>query len=57
MKRLKIALSERQRVCDFSFISVEFINFCRQMSILRVFVFPPFYRIEKSRLHKKIAVK
>ena len=39
MKREKIALSERQRVCDFSFMSDEFINFCRQMSGLRVFVF------------------
>ena len=39
MKREKIALFERQRVCDFSFMSDEFINFCRQMSGLRVFVF------------------
>ena len=39
MKRKEIALSERQRVCDFSFMSDEFINFCRQMSDLRVFVF------------------
>ena len=27
MKRKKIVLSERQRVCDFSFISLEFVNF------------------------------
>ncbi len=39
MKRKEIALSERQRVCDFSFMSDEFINFCRQMSGLQVFVF------------------
>ena len=39
MKRKEIALSERQRVCDFSFMSFEFSNFCRQMSGLRVFVF------------------
>ena len=40
MNRKKIALFERQRVCDFRFTSDEFINFCRQMSGLRVFVFP-----------------
>ena len=39
MCREKVVLFELQRVCDFSFISDEFINFCRQMSVLRVFAF------------------
>ena len=43
MKRLKIALFERKRVCDFSFMSLEFVNFrSLDIRVNTVFYFPYF---------------
>ena len=45
VNRKKLCCLSRRRVHNFRFMSAEFINFCRQMSGLRVFMF---YHLETT---------